>query len=96
MIYCVKGKGNFVADGSEIQESQQKELLEGLVVLAQRAEQLGFVETQWQQTTARAWQQCMDAKKNMGKSLEKATYLQETVESADAELDAREGRESND
>ena len=57
IIYCVKGKGNFVADGSEIQESQQKELYEGLCGLAQRAVQLGMTDVQWQQAAKQAWYQ---------------------------------------
>lgn len=57
IIYCVKGKGNFVADDSEIQKNQQKELFGGLVMLAQRAEQLGLTDVQWRQMSERAWQQ---------------------------------------
>ncbi|MBQ9119740.1 MAG: GntR family transcriptional regulator [Lachnospiraceae bacterium] len=55
IIYCVKGKGNFVADGSEIQENQQKELLGGLAELARKAGQLGLDEARWQQMTQQAW-----------------------------------------
>ncbi len=55
IIYCVKGKGNFVADDSEIQENQTKELTDELQKLAQKAQQLGMNDIQWQQATKQAW-----------------------------------------
>ncbi len=55
IIYCVKGKGNFVADDSEIQENQTKELAGELQRLAQKAQQLGMKDIQWQQMAKQAW-----------------------------------------
>ena len=41
MIYCVKGKGNFVSEKNNVRERKKEELFDTLDSLIQTAKQLG-------------------------------------------------------
>lgn len=46
-IYCVKGKGNFVAYDQKVMDGQKKELVKKLEALIKRAENIGVSRTEF-------------------------------------------------
>lgn len=56
IIYCVKGKGNFVADFKEIGAQEREALEQGMKELAKRAVWLGLSAEQWKQLAEQAWE----------------------------------------
>ena len=55
-IYCVKGKGNYVADNAAIQEEGLRELEKELAKLVKKAKQLGMTKEQATEQLRRCWE----------------------------------------
>ncbi len=67
IVYCVKGKGNFVADNTAITLDGKRELDEQAGKLVAKARQLGLSEQELTERLHKFWEQSTENKKGEGK-----------------------------
>lgn len=56
IIYCVKGKGNFVADMKELEKIRRQQIEEEFQLLVDKAAQYGWSREEMEQELESAWQ----------------------------------------
>lgn len=56
IIYCVKGKGNYVASTESLREQHKAELRQRVRALAEEAKKAGMTEEEWLSEMKGAWE----------------------------------------